>query len=146
MSKEYRQFLKAARVCMSKVEQLTSEDIGNDKRFDQQQDHAFNTVITILANGQFTSHTLLAQSYKQLGPTAFLQLSRSLAHHGFWGRLITWAYLQVKEDSAELQRRIHEQDQSFLQTVADEAEMFELFNPGVNCQRPAWNHQPMPDL
>jgi len=109
-------------------------------------DHAFNTLIGVLANNQFTAQTYLTLAYRQLRPSAFLQMSRRLAHHGFWGRLLTWAFLFVKEDSSRLQALLEQQDQGLLQTVNDEAEMFEVFNPAVSCQRVRWNADPLPQL
>ncbi|KAG0086856.1 hypothetical protein BGZ93_004532 [Podila epicladia] len=152
ISKEYRQFLKYARVCdqyLSEDESTSNDDndqseaSGSRKsspsnkstRKEDKRDHAFNSLIGVLANNQFTAQTFLAQSYKQLGPRSFLELSRLLAQHGFWGRLITWAYLSVKEDSSKLKALLEAQDPELVQTVNDEAEMFEVFNTGVNCQR-----------
>ncbi|KAF9194293.1 hypothetical protein BGZ51_000453 [Haplosporangium sp. Z 767] len=150
ISKEYRHFLKAARICDAYLEDLEKLDhhpeqkpnakkqlIESDKK-----DHAFNTVIGILSNNQFTAQTYLAQAYKQLGPSSFLHLSRSLAHHGFWGRLTAWAFLFVKEDSKKLMQLLDQQDSELLQNVNDEAEMFEVFNPSVSCQRVQWNTSP----
>ncbi|KAF9317305.1 hypothetical protein BG003_000986 [Podila horticola] len=152
ISKEYRQFLKYARVC---DQYLSEDDSTNDQseargsresspintsaRKEDRQDHAFNSLIGVLANNQFTAQTFLAQSYKQLGPRSFLQLSRLLAQHGFWGRLITWAYLSVKEDSSRLRALLEAQNPELVQTVNDEAEMFEVFNSGVNCQRACYS-------
>ncbi|KAG0045404.1 hypothetical protein BGZ83_009389 [Gryganskiella cystojenkinii] len=157
ISKEYRHFLKAARICGSILTASSSTDslspgtttvaeTGNSKaeKAQDREDHAFNTMISVLANNQFTAQTYLAQSYKQLGPKEFLQLARTLAHHGFWGRLITWAFLFVKEDSRRLQGLLEQQDPNLLQQVNDEAEMFEVFNPAVHCQRVQWNPDSLP--
>ncbi|KAG0031701.1 hypothetical protein BGZ82_006856 [Podila clonocystis] len=150
ISKEYRQFLKYARVCdqyLSEDESTSDDDDQSEARGSREssprkedkQDHAFNSLIGVLANSQFTAQTFLAQSYKQLGPRSFLELSRLLAQHGFWGRLITWAYLSVKEDSSRLRELLEAQDTELVQTVNDEAEMFEVFNSGVNCQRACYS-------
>ena len=157
VSKEYRHFLKAARICRSLVPVVSNLD-GIEERTDgegdasktdkaqDKEDHAFNTMISVLANNQFTAQTYLAQAYKQLGPGSFLDLARTLAHHGFWGRLITWAFLYVKEDNQKLHMLLKEQDAGLSQQVNDEAEMFELFNPAVHCQRIQWNAEPIPPL
>ncbi|KAF9921023.1 hypothetical protein FBU30_008979 [Linnemannia zychae] len=164
ISKEYRHFLKAARTCNAllvenndRVSASDSKDMiqsageaANEKgqiiiRQDK-VDHAFSVLISILANNQFTAQTYLALAYKQLGPSVFLQMSRNLAHHGFWGRLLTWAFLYVKEDSERLRCLVERQDPELLQTVNDEAEMFEVFNPAVNCQRVQWNIEAQPSL
>ncbi|KAG0031818.1 hypothetical protein BGZ81_000503 [Podila clonocystis] len=155
ISKEYRQFLKYARVCdqyLSEDESTNDDDDQSEARGlressssnkstrkEDRQDHAFNSLIGVLANSQFTAQTFLAQSYKQLGPRNFLELSRLLAQHGFWGRLITWAYLFVKEDSSRLRELLEAQDTELVETVNDEAEMFEVFNSGVNCQRACYS-------
>ncbi|KAF8935891.1 hypothetical protein BGZ47_009738 [Haplosporangium gracile] len=130
-SKEYRHFLKAARVCETLLDLLQQDgssnisdttararqekdSIGNNNSnvsSNKKVDHGFNTLIGILANSQFTAQTYLALAYKQLGPSAFLQMSRRLAHHGFWGRLLTWAFLFVKEDSERLVRMLVDQSQ-----------------------------------
>ncbi|KAG0370363.1 hypothetical protein BC939DRAFT_465665 [Gamsiella multidivaricata] len=157
ISKEYRHFLKAAKFCTAfqtdqTEEQATSDletDMNMDRKKRKQQenlDHAFNTLIGILANNQFTAQTYLALAYRQLGPTEFLQLARSLAHHGFWGRLITWASFYVKEDSKQLQLLLDQHSSELSQHVNDEAEMFEVFNPAVNCQRVKWSIDPIPSL
>ncbi|KAG0343331.1 hypothetical protein BG004_005400, partial [Podila humilis] len=150
MSKEYRQFLKQARLCKHFLsdddEQSESDPESNgyssasrESRAELDKlDHAYNGLIGLLANNQFTAQTLLAQSYKQLGPREFLDLSRLLARHGFWGRLITWAFLYVKEDSHKLRSLLEAQDTTLAQSVNDEAEMFELFNSSVQCQRVNW--------
>ncbi|KAF9111467.1 hypothetical protein BGX27_004864 [Mortierella sp. AM989] len=147
ISKEYRQFLKAARVCAAFTN--TSETSGTDKELSRKresEDHAFNTLISILASNQFTAQTYLTQSYRQLGSPDFLNLARLLAHHGFWGRLITWAFLCVKEDSPRLQSQLDQHDEKLSQNVNDEAEMFEVFNPTVSCQRVIWKADPLPSL
>ncbi|KAF9316661.1 hypothetical protein BKA57DRAFT_471447 [Linnemannia elongata] len=183
ISKAYRHFLKAARVCESLVVPLQQQDSTRTSVRTRQEednsdiddysnnsnkriDHAFNTLIGILADNQFTAQTYLALAYKQLGPSAFLQMSRRLAHHGFWGRLLTWAFLFVEEDSERLLRLLVGQPQSegegesqdkqelkeegqraeLVQRVNDEAEMFEVFNPAVSCQRVYWNPEPLPSL
>ncbi|KAF9098116.1 hypothetical protein BGX29_007769 [Mortierella sp. GBA35] len=175
ISKEYRHFLKAARICdtllddpqdidsasssssVSRTKSTTTTSLEEEEeaivvekkqavRQQDRVDHAFNTMIGVLANNQFTAQTYLAMAYKQLGPSAFLQMSRRLAHHGFWGRLLTWAFLFVKEDSEQLRTLLDRQDQDLLQTVNDEAEMFEVFNPAVSCQRVQWNTDPMPSV
>ncbi|KAF9991565.1 hypothetical protein BGZ79_004298 [Entomortierella chlamydospora] len=149
ISKEYRQFLKAARVCAALSTTNSGTTIDSDKelsRKGENLDHAFNSLISILASNQFTAQTYLAQSYRQLGSGHFLQLSRTLAHHGFWGRLITWAFLFVGEDSPKLQSLLDQHDEMLLQNVNDEAEMFEVFNPAVSCQRVAWSKDPLPTL
>ncbi|KAF9412647.1 GTP-binding protein of the rab/ypt [Podila epigama] len=156
ISKEYRQFLKYASLCdqyLDGGEEDSSKKQAADQLEDrlteggkktsgrksgsnrEKEDHAFNIVIGILADGQFTAQTFLAQSYKQLGSRRFLELSRLLAHHGFWGRLVTWAYLFVKEDNESLRSLLEAQSSELAQAVNDEAEMFEVFNPGVSCQR-----------
>ncbi|GJJ71945.1 hypothetical protein EMPS_04302 [Entomortierella parvispora] len=159
VSKEYRHFLKAARICRSLVP-ITShnfdvkdertngdhDDTSKTEKAQDKEDHAFNTMISVLANNQFTAQTYLAQAYKQLGPGPFLDLARTLAHHGFWGRLITWAFLYVKENNQKLQMLLEEQDTDLSRQVNDEAEMFELFNPTVHCQRIQWNSEPIPRL
>ncbi|KAG9063455.1 hypothetical protein KI688_004338 [Linnemannia hyalina] len=188
ISKTYRHFLKAAQVCESllalpqrdnirssvKTRQEDNSNINdysnssydsNNNNNNKRVDHGFNTLIGILANNQFTAQTYLALAYKQLGPSAFLQMSRRLAHHGFWGRLLTWAFLFVKEDSQRLLRLLVDQPQDegesgsevesqelreeelradLVQRVNDEAEMFEVFNPAVKCQRVHWNLEPLP--
>ncbi|KAG0294557.1 hypothetical protein BGZ98_001719 [Dissophora globulifera] len=157
VSKEYRQFLKAARVCSTfcadDLESLGGTESAvldaADKKSSsrrEKEDHAFNTLIGILASNQFTAQTYLAQAYRQLGPTGFLQLARLLAHNGFWGRLITWAFLYVSEDSRKLQSLLEEHQGELYQSVNDEAEMFEVFNPSVHCQRAEQSADPMPLL
>ncbi|KAI1313801.1 hypothetical protein EDD11_002508 [Mortierella claussenii] len=152
VSKEYRQFLKAARVCSSlqtDQDESKSSHVKEGRRVasrSEREDHAFNTLISILASNQFTAQTYLAQAYKQMGPRQFLIMAQTLAHHGFWGRLVTWAFLHVKEDSPRLQRLLDQHDAELLQTVNDEAEMFEVFNPAVSCQRVAWSMDPIPHL
>jgi hypothetical protein len=166
ISKEYRHFLKAARVCQDLL--LFPQDIAerqedrSNNNSSKKVDHGFNTLIGILANNQFTAQTYLALAYKQLGPSVFLQMSRRLAHHGFWGRLLTWTFLYVEEDSERLLRMLVDQPQGdeddqgkkaeeeerrlLVQRVNDEAEMFEVFNPAVRCQRVQWNLDPLPSL
>ncbi|KAF9361127.1 GTP-binding protein of the rab/ypt [Mortierella sp. NVP85] len=129
VSREYRQFLKAARTCA-----LVLSDQAKDAD-KEREEHVFNGLISILASHQFTAQTYLALAYKQLGPRDFLQLAHSLAHHGFWGRLITWAFVFAEEDSRKLQGLVDQQDAQLFQHVNDEAEMFEVFNPAVSCQR-----------
>ncbi|KAF9417367.1 hypothetical protein BGZ76_004535 [Entomortierella beljakovae] len=144
ISKEYRQFLKAARVC-AKLFPNTSDTDGTNKESvkGERMDHAYNSAINILASNQFTAQTYLTQAYRQLGPKDFLQLARLLAHHGFWGRLITWAFLFVKEDSLKLQILLNSHDEELSRSVNDEAEMFEVFNPTVSCQRVKWSPDPL---
>lgn len=140
ISKEYRQFLKAARTCALVLsDQAKDTDKGKEE-------HVFNGLISTLASHQFTAQTYLALAYKQLGPRDFLQLAQSLAHHGFWGRLITWAFVFAEEDSRKLQGLVDQQDAQLFQHVNDEAEMFEVFNPAVSCQRIAWSPHPVPTL
>ncbi|KAG0210158.1 hypothetical protein BGX28_009598 [Mortierella sp. GBA30] len=148
VSKEYRHFLKSVRICSSILKQHTpnttelSSAVTTDKKSaskKDQEDHAFNALIGILANNQFSAQTYLALAYKQCGPSDFLRLAQCLAHHGFWGRLITWAFLFAQEDSRKLQELLDQHSLELLQTVNDEAEMFEVFNPAVSCQRVRWN-------
>lgn len=148
VSKEYRQFLKAARICSLLLSDQVETPDTDKKRSgkEESEEHAFNSLISILASNQFTAQTYLALAYKQLGSRDFLKLSQSLAHHGFWGRLITWVFVFVEEDSGRLQLLLDQQDAHLFQHVNDEAEMFEVFNPTVSCQRVEWSVHPMPCL
>ncbi|KAF9917546.1 hypothetical protein BX616_000652 [Lobosporangium transversale] len=139
ITKEYLKFVKAATACEKTVDKRKPLARGDH------EDHAFNTMISILANRQFTAQTYLTMSLEHLGSDKFLRLARSLAHHGFWGRLITWAFLFVKEDSLLLQSLLDKHDQELLQHVNDEAEIFELFNPAVSdVRRVVWSSGPIP--
>lgn len=48
------------------------------------------------------------------------------------------------QDKQELKEE--EQRAELVQRVNDEAEMFEVFNPAVRCQRVHWNREPLPSL
>lgn len=148
VSKEYRHFLQAARRCsLLRSDQVETRDTDKEhSREEESEEHAFNDLISILASNQFTAHTYLALAYKQLGASDFLKLSQSLAHHGFWGRLITWAFVFADEDSGKLHLFLDQQDAHLLQHVNDEAEMFEVFNPTVSCRRVEWSAHPIPCL
>ncbi|KAG0376828.1 hypothetical protein BGX24_007146 [Mortierella sp. AD032] len=166
ISKEYRRFLRAAHVCEGLVADQHIIAVGNTSAStpatftaiseddiigsgasessnsnNTKVDHAFNTLIGVLANSQFTAQTYLSMAYRQLGPRAFLQMSRRLAQHEFWGRLVTWAFLFAGEDSGRLHMLVEQQDQGLLQRVNDEAEMLEVFNPAVKCGRVVWREE-----
>ncbi|KAI8346933.1 hypothetical protein B0O80DRAFT_466506 [Mortierella sp. GBAus27b] len=145
VSKEYRQFLKAARICSLLSDQAETQD-SDRKQKDENMEHAYSSLIGILASNQFTAQTYLSLAYKQVGPRDFLRLGQSLAHHGFWGRLITWAFVFAKEDSRKLLQLVDQQDTELRQHVNDEAEMFEVFNAAVRCGRVEWSEHPVPCL
>ncbi|KAG0002789.1 hypothetical protein BGZ65_002326 [Modicella reniformis] len=146
ISREYHQFLKAVRMCSVLSDQAEPPDTDKYTGKVKKEEHAFNSLIAILASDQFTAQTYLALAYKRLGPRDFLQLAQSLAHHGFWGRLITWAFVFVEEDSGKLQILIDQHNPHLRQHVNDEAEMFEVFNPAVSCRRVEWSLSPIPSF
>ncbi|KAF9586522.1 hypothetical protein BGW38_003208 [Lunasporangiospora selenospora] len=222
ISKEYRQFLKLAKLCslaLSHQHHFVLQNNINTTHaeaspaalsikadIDRELDHAFNNLIASLSLQQFTTQNLLLQAYNHLGgptstittltqgskpllssenttaetmraTTEFLEMARLLAHHGFFGRLCTWAILTVeqskkeqtngfrKEDppgaadattadtqdtkscvERELRRLLEAREEGLRQHVNDEAEMFEVFNPSVQCGRVNWNEDPIPSL
>lgn len=52
------------------------------------------------------------------------------------------------EEESEDKQELKEEGQraELVQRVNDEAEMFEVFNPAVSCQRVHWNPEPLPSL
>lgn len=51
-----------------------------------------------------------------------------------------------QEDEVNQGKEEEEERRLLVQRVNDEAEMFEVFNPAVRCQRVQWNPDPLPSL